>query len=1152
MRSLTLVLLFTLTNLLSSVAQDGLPFMTDFELNRQFSDSRIVSIVQDNEETMFFATSRGLIKYDGAHWSRISTPSPVLKLFYHEPSNRVFAGLKSGAVEVLKTDSGTYEVQSVPGFDSKQPFSHIISTNSEVFFIGENELHILLANSNESSKKYEFPEMLMSGTFLVNEQLYLLFFEDGLFSWNDGILNTVDVKTSIADEQLLFSVETSKGTFLGFEDDKLFRFENNKFTPVKQGLQNELSENLMSDGIMLSDSLLALSTLAGGAVVVNIETQEVSYRFDYTTGAKDNEIFCLGKDSDNGLWLAYEDGLTRVDLLQPIRNFSAYPGLEGSVTTVLKTKDNFFVGTVNGVFELKRAANRAEIQRMINEIRRKQRVSQSQKSSSYVPPVKSNEEKKEEKAETKSLLDRYEENPQEVKQELSRKEFRELKRKLRKQRKEERRSKSDSDEDSEEQAEPKPKASGPDINAKIIPNPRSGPTGSGMTAPPGSRTSKRTAPTVLNNSSSSEQIEEAQQQFKSAQKSYLFKNVEGIEVKCRQLIEVNSNVFAATNNGLYLINNSNAINLTPGIYINHVGVRKSGNILLLSTLEGVAELSRDDSFNWVLKPLNDTVKFVSYNAFEDEDGNIWAGSDNGAYRYFLDEVKFYPIQEVVNERVLVSTVYGSTYFLLPNSIYHYVSSTDTIRAASLPEIPIATRLEFILGDKNRVWVKSELGWTVLNGDEYVTSLPYLDLFEDVRHIATDENGNVYVVDKGKQVYSIKNANSKHESDFNVYINQVVNTSGTPFSLGEMTLETDGEGLTFKVSAPFYLKSQGTLYQYRLRGEKSNWSRWRNEPVIELDFIPSGDYVIEVRAKNILGQVSEVKSMAFSVPRPIYLRWYAIATYVLIISLILFGFIKYRERSLRETQRLLEQKVAERTEQLEQEKERAEQLLLNILPKETAQELQEHGKATAKHYNQVSVLFTDFKGFTQFAENAKPQDLVNELHKYFKKFDEIIGKYHLEKIKTIGDAYMCAGGVPIKNNSNAIAMALAALEIREFMNEISESKIKNNEPLLEIRIGIHTGPITAGVVGVKKFAYDIWGDTVNTAARMESSSEPGKINISGTTNELIKKYFITEYRGKKEAKGKGLVDMYFIQSLKPEFSENHDGITPNKGVWELIS
>lgn len=207
-----------------------------------------------------------------------------------------------------------------------------------------------------------------------------------------------------------------------------------------------------------------------------------------------------------------------------------------------------------------------------------------------------------------------------------------------------------------------------------------------------------------------------------------------------------------------------------------------------------------------------------------------------------------------------------------------------------------------------------------------------------------------------------------------------------------------------------------------------------------------------------------------------------------------------------------------------EKKKSDDLLLNILPNEVAVELKEKGEALARHYDEVTVLFTDFVDFTFYAEHRTPQALVSELHECFKAFDEIIGRYGLEKIKTIGDAYMAVAGLPVADAQHARKAAMAALDIQAY--------IKKRQTLLpdsafEIRIGLNSGPVVAGIVGVKKFAYDIWGDTVNTAARMESGGEPGKINISGATYALLKKEFACTYRGKISAKNKGEMDMYFL-------------------------
>jgi class 3 adenylate cyclase len=206
------------------------------------------------------------------------------------------------------------------------------------------------------------------------------------------------------------------------------------------------------------------------------------------------------------------------------------------------------------------------------------------------------------------------------------------------------------------------------------------------------------------------------------------------------------------------------------------------------------------------------------------------------------------------------------------------------------------------------------------------------------------------------------------------------------------------------------------------------------------------------------------------------------------------------------------------------------LLLNILPEETAEELKATGTAKAKSFDMVSVLFTDFKNFTQASELLSPEELVGEINLCYSEFDRIITKFGIEKIKTIGDSYMCAGGIPMVNDTHHFDIINAALEMIAFIEKNKQDKIANGLPYFELRLGIHTGPVVAGIVGIKKFSYDIWGDTVNTASRMESSGEIGKVNISGSTYELVKDKFICTYRGKVQAKNKGMIDMYFVEGV----------------------
>jgi len=211
------------------------------------------------------------------------------------------------------------------------------------------------------------------------------------------------------------------------------------------------------------------------------------------------------------------------------------------------------------------------------------------------------------------------------------------------------------------------------------------------------------------------------------------------------------------------------------------------------------------------------------------------------------------------------------------------------------------------------------------------------------------------------------------------------------------------------------------------------------------------------------------------------------------------------------------------------KKRTEELLLNILPAAVAKELKQTGTALPQKYHSVSVVFADIKGFTQISENLSPEDLLKEINIYFTAFDLIMDKYGMEKIKTIGDCYMAASGLPIEREDHALTAVSAALEMQDFMKTKMALKKANKEPFFEIRIGIHSGPVVAGIVGTRKFQYDIWGDTVNTANRLETNSEVGKVNVSETTFSLVKDHFKCTYRGEIDTKGKGSVSMYYVES-----------------------
>lgn len=237
--------------------------------------------------------------------------------------------------------------------------------------------------------------------------------------------------------------------------------------------------------------------------------------------------------------------------------------------------------------------------------------------------------------------------------------------------------------------------------------------------------------------------------------------------------------------------------------------------------------------------------------------------------------------------------------------------------------------------------------------------------------------------------------------------------------------------------------------------------------------------------------------------------------ILIIALALYGRVRYVKRS---------------KDQIAAEKERSDELLLNILPEKVAEQLKKSGKAEAQRFDEVTVLFSDFVGFTKIAESMEPEQLVEEINICFMAFDEIVNKYNIEKIKTIGDAYMAAGGLPVPGKDSAERVVRAALEMQEFITDLSNKRESLNEPAFRMRVGIHTGPVVAGIVGSKKFQYDIWGDTVNTASRMESNGIINEVNISETTFKNMGDQSKLSFEERKEVpvKGKGMMKMYLVK------------------------
>ena len=650
----------------------------------------------------------------------------------------------------------------------------------------------------------------------------------------------------------------------------------------------------------------------------------------------------------------------------------------------------------------------------------------------------------------------------------------------------------------------------------------------------------------------------------------------------------NGAIYLGTDGGVFYAKNGKLAHINDGKHQNeertYTIIADKKDRLWFGTKQGVVVLNSDRKTFRTLTTDDGLPSDLIRALFSDKNGNIWIGTDGGGFCKVNEnkgkiEFKIFQsnqdkLNSLSNNTVLsihqddkgflwIGTFGGGlNKFNLKTEEFTLFTENDGLANNVIYGV--------IEDSKHNLWLSTNKGISSFN-----IATKKIKNYDETDGLQSNEfNNGAYYKSKSGQMFfgGINGFNSFYPEDINInttkakpiitqfyLFNKPVEIGSDKIlkkhisELDEIVLKYRQNVISLEFASLHYSYPLKNQHKYMLENFDEEWVEIGNNRRANYNLNP-GEYIFKVQVANSDGIWSDEIAQIRIIVEPPFWRtlWFVIIFYVIIPLLMVFGIVKYRINQVKAQKELLEVQVRERThevlkqkELLEVEKEKAENLLLNILPAETAEELKAKGQATARKYRMTSIMFTDFKSFTKIAEKIKPEELVAELDNYFKKFDEIIEKYDVEKIKTIGDAYMCAGGIPIRNKSNPIDIVLAGLEIQRFMDVYNKSKVAAGEKGWGLRIGIHTGAVIAGVVGIKRFAYDIWGDSVNIASRIEAASNIGKVNISGVTYELVKEFFTCEYRGEIKAKNKGHIDMYFVHGIKPELSLDGKGIVPNE-------
>jgi len=606
--------------------------------------------------------------------------------------------------------------------------------------------------------------------------------------------------------------------------------------------------------------------------------------------------------------------------------------------------------------------------------------------------------------------------------------------------------------------------------------------------------------------------------------------------------------------------------LSPGICRVLYKDRK-GRVWFATSAGGLNILAKNESGNYIIQPhpINANIRTVTKDyattLCDDDKGNLYLGTYGSGMLY---------VDFTSGEIKKIDKKAG-----LPNNIIYG-----------------------ILNDGQRIWISTNKGiasYNPLNAD--------VKSYLEVNGLVSNEfNSNAFFNSSNGELFfgSIYGYNVFKPDELNVE-NTEQEVIITKFKLNKDWLKPGQEGSPLKkpiaktsfIELPYTDRSftirfqtsdlsnpELTHFKYELIGSGSSESFIEKNREITFNSLSPGKYQLKIYAKLGEGSWSKnPKVLEISILPPYWGTWWFWTIAALIISVLAFLFFKRRIESERREQVKLEIKVSERTreisnqktrieeqsklleaeknnvvrqqELLQIEKDNAERWLANALPEEVVRELKVKGKVEANAFDKVTVMFTDVVGFTNISRRMRPSRLVKRLDILFRRFDELIQNNDLEKIKTIGDAYMCAGGIPIENSINPMNACIAALQIQDYMSKLKFDAIANHSDYWEIRLGIHTGPVVAGIIGDLKLAYDVWGPTVNQAQQMEKFGAPGEVTISGTTFTFIEPYFECIPKGKVKIKGGIEVDMYAVVKIKPELSEKGKGLFPNEKFSEIV-
>jgi class 3 adenylate cyclase/ligand-binding sensor domain-containing protein len=1168
------------------------------------------SFTQDTNGIMYVGFSHGVFEFDGKRKSFHAIESPVLGLDIHLSTNRVYLATTNSFGYLITKTNG--ELQYIDISTKKltlndQPneqFAKVFCLKDRIYVYYPSTLYIVNPSDNSFSNislknKDGFTSL---GAFLLNDQLYISLSDKGLCRFDKDkpvtVLADVTLSTHLIKQQTVF--DKNKVLFVT-NDNQLFLFDGKAIRPyAPQVIEYCAKTNDQVTGIVVLKDIVIVATSLNGCFILDKSEEKTVSIWNVRYGLRSNEIYAIYADRDERVWMAHADKISWNYVTYPINKYDQ--GISGNVNDIIQT-DNLYVATDNGLYYFTQMRNTD----VINEDLFRGILDQFKKIKPMVvekipiPEAPKLEVIQQEIAQT-STVEAPKTDPSKAatgikgwfKSKKSKEEEKKLaEEKLRQEQlafqQEQERIKREAEARAAQAEAERQEALRKNLEAEA-----------------------QRQREIAERQRIAQMYEEMKASRQIQSKSIDFDIVPNSPAeKFTCLLNHNGMLLAGSVNNLYMIVNNRAEPIVKqSVKLLCASTKFPDRVYCVSPDNSLGCFFIQNN-QWSYQKIEKQQKEFISSIAEDQNGYLWLGSLRGAFQVEIQNFnttpkinKLAPLNETETSAraVVVRQMEGKVIlfqnkkaFTYENKAFREITDLSKLCQNSNGTYQLMKGLQhyWLLTGKNLYKLRVDPS---LSRITVADSSRMLALTNRINIFFPDNNDQLWIGDNEKILKFIpaKSSGKEPNKKFRCQIRSVQTvkiedgkTIKMPVAslFEELSLPYAGHyNIEFEFTAPAYDHAEIVHYEYKL-GTDDNW-KIINVNNLNLEF-EWGKYEMRVRAIDAFGNRSEEAVFRFEINSPFWAKWYFWTIVVGIIGFGVWRFVQYRQQALLKRKKELEDEVAratvqirEQNSQLEQsnlllqdqndklerfnneiskqkeeiayQKQLSDSLLLNILPVQIAEELKTKNKADARKYELVSVLFTDFKGFTMAAEKMTPEQLVVELNECFMKFDEIIDRHGLEKIKTLGDGYMCAGGIPTPNVTNPVDIILAGLEIQLYMNQFALERQKQNKLAWQVRLGIHSGELIAGVVGKKKFAYDIWGDTVNTASRMESSGEPAKVNISGTTYELVKEFFDCTYRGKIPAKNKGEISMYFVNSIKKELSVNGQGLVPNEKFKQLLA